>query len=928
MYKPSMTVQDVKSTALNHLKTYAADIHADPQVNSVKKVAYDFSDALINGKLTQDQLASLVRNIANEGFDRRVENLTSYHNSQAHTLVLDRLKDLAEHGFPAYKAALTKLKSGIVFTAHPTFAMPSALRQNLIDRASGVSSMDSGYDGPHLPDHKVDLSAEHDIILDAIDCASGAVRRFNASVINLTAELFPEDWRKLCPELISVATWVGYDLDGRTDIHWAKSIAFKLEEKARQLTYYAQKMSVLGDDFDSETKFLKTAASHVYDQLKAFQGDLEDPEQVVRAANLLTDDHAAKIISLTDYITRLRKAALDLDADTAKKCLLLASEMKILGLGVARIHLRVNAAQVRGAVKADLDIDEGVKDFGRVALLRAAERAMATKSYRINFANVFTEKMTARRQFMVCAQILKHIDSDSPIRFLIAECERPATVMGAIYLARLYGVADKLDISPLFETPSALERGGRFMEQLLDEQAYLTYARTRGHLAIQIGYSDSGRFMGQIAAELAAERLQILLARALGERNIRDVTVILFNTHGESMGRGAHPKSFQDRMNHLFTPWAKDRYNQENVALIHETSFQGGDGVVHFGNDIMADRTVANIMCHALSEPKRQPQDPFYGQISFTWDVYRSLKAWQEKLFDDMDYRLSLSAFATQFLVKTGSRKAKRQSATEGDLSKVRAIPNNAALQQLAIPANVTGGLGTAARSESDRFLEVIDQSPRASAVVSLAARARALTSLPVLRAYAGLYDASFWVARAACAEGVDQLALIDIASELKEQRISQSLTRLANHLSADMIYLDDILDQSGLGISRAERYKQRLPLHLLHACRMALIMQAFILIARLPAFSRRHDVTRSDLIDMVIHLRLTEAVDVLDLVFPNEIEGAETLSGMNEKADDSAAMDHGYPGVQRDVVRPLADLIPLVEEISVALSHFYSAWG
>jgi hypothetical protein len=43
----------------------------------------------------------------------------------------------------------------------------------------------------------------------------------------------------LRPCFASVATWVGYDLDGRTDIRWWHSLVFKLGEKARQLNAYA-----------------------------------------------------------------------------------------------------------------------------------------------------------------------------------------------------------------------------------------------------------------------------------------------------------------------------------------------------------------------------------------------------------------------------------------------------------------------------------------------------------------------------------------------------------------------------------------------------------------------------------------------------------------------------------------------------------------
>ena len=120
-----------------------------------------------------------------------------------------------------------------------------------------------------------------------------------------------------------------------------------------------------------------------------------------------------------------------------------------------------------------------------------------------NFAALAIEASTAIRQFLAMAQILQHIDADQPIRMLIAECEEPATVLAALYFAKLFGIEDKVDVSPLFETEQALEHGGRFLEALLAEEAYRDYARKRGRVAIQTGFSDAGRFVGQVPASLA-----------------------------------------------------------------------------------------------------------------------------------------------------------------------------------------------------------------------------------------------------------------------------------------------------------------------------------------------------------------------------------------------------------------------------------------
>src|SRR5690606_39125141 len=114
--------------------------------------------------------------------------------------------------------------------------------------------------------------------------------------------------------------------------------------------------------------------------------------------------------------------------------------------------------------------------------------------------------------------------------------------------AHLFGIADKVDVSPLFETEHALEHGARLLEALLAEPDYRAYARTRGRVSVQTGFSDAGRFVGQIPAALAIERLQGRLAQAMAANGLTDVAALVFNTHGESMGRGAHPANLATRL--------------------------------------------------------------------------------------------------------------------------------------------------------------------------------------------------------------------------------------------------------------------------------------------------------------------------------------------------------------------------------------------
>ena len=137
---------------------------------------------------------------------------------------------------------------------------------------------------------------------------------------------------------------------------------------------------------------------------------------------------------------------------------------------------------------------------------------------RIIFGSLLPEKATAKRIFMIVAQLLKYLDATQPIRFLIAECETGFTLLTALYFAKLFGVEDKVEISPLFETRTALEQGARVIAEALGVESFRTYVRRHGRLCIQTGFSDAGRSLGQIAAAYAIERLRLAIGHELARK--------------------------------------------------------------------------------------------------------------------------------------------------------------------------------------------------------------------------------------------------------------------------------------------------------------------------------------------------------------------------------------------------------------------------
>lgn len=922
------------SFLLSEFARHRAAAAEDPHINPVARLASELFLALEQGEASIAALSATAARLGDAAFEDRAR---AFHRRRAGGRDLgDALTDLAEKGFDAFRETVERARAGIVFTAHPTFALGAAKRDLVARYPHGDDAALKVWreELATLAGAKKDditLRYEHEEARKAIENAQEALRALNAAIIETARKTFPRKWASLRPNPVSMASWVGYDLDGRSDIHWGESIRIRISEKAAQLRRYEKALKdaagLTGDkDLGDVGARMEKAAALAERQAEAFAGDLHDANVVVAAANLLTGDEEGRLVSLAPAIDLVSAKIEEADNDEVKTALiLLRAEMEACGLGLARIHLRVNAAQVRSALRADLGLDPDTGFLGRSALDVAAKKTMSAKKRAVNFGSVFLEKMTARRQFMLCAEILKHIDADTPIRFLIAECEAPATVMGAVYLARLYGVEKKLDISPLFETPQALESGGRFIERLLHEPEYRDYVTGRGRISIQLGFSDSGRFMGQCAAGLAVERLQVLFARALGDAKMTHLEALVFNTHGESMGRGAHPGTFADRMNHLSTPWVRSRFAKEGIPLAEECSFQGGEGYLHFQTAALARQTVGLVWSEVVGDEKGDESDRFYKDINYSWDFYRGLKSWQEQLFQRADYRHALSGFAQRFLYKTGSRQAKRSKGGGFDLSALRAIPHNAILQQLGAPANVSCGFGMAAGREPERLVEHIKGSARMRALTSLAAHARSLTDLSVLRAYATLYAPHYWSSLAAAAGATKRADAYEAAQEaLGAGETSDAVHRLTDFLLQDLRRFDAILEAQGMepDCGHSDR------LSALHALRQALMAKAVSLVAGAPPFSRRHDIAHQDLIVMVLDWRLDETIDLLGEIFPARAGEGAAFEALDERVDDHAFEGGAYPEIHRDIIEPLREIASASRVLSQGIANHYGAFG
>jgi len=906
-----------------------------PLFNPVFQLSLDLSRQLENGGLDLDGVAALVADLNCEALESRARKL---HRLLAPVVADDNLAawraivEDAPSDFEAFAARFSKPMLHAVFTAHPTFLLTSAESDAVAAAASQPEGAMGGVCAADPERHAITLDYEHAEAMAAIRRAQMARDALAGVVLEVAAKRFPDRWTELLPRPYRLASWVGYDMDGRTDIGWTTSLRYRLEEKAERLAAYAEMLSAIEATHPLVAR-LEGAARHSREMAALFASDLADPEALSAAANRLTRNDPDKLLSLAPLVAALQAEAKDAAPDTARRLLVLASAMHTDGLGMGWIHFRVNASQLHNAIRRQIDPDNTLDLGSRTALKRVRALLKDVTPRRSNFAALAIESTTALRQFLVMAQMLHHVDADAPIRMLIAECEQPQTVLAALYFARLFGIDDKVDVSPLFETETAMEHGARFLDALLGEPAYRDYARLRGRVSIQTGFSDAGRFVGQLPAALAIERLHGRLARIMGRHGLNDVSALIFNTHGESMGRGAHPASIADRMRYPMSEWARKQFAEHGIPTELEASFQGGDGYLLFRTDALALATLTRI-AEAEAPPLAEESDPFYTRTDISLDFYRGIRRVQREHLESRTYARAVTAFGLGLLNETGSRKSRRQSDLAADremsLRQIRAIPHNAVLQQLGYPVNVIAGVGTAAGEDLEGVAEVLTTSRRGRALVRMLRASDRLASIKSVAAYGELFNSAYWASRPyRGTEDHLEPPCLALAEHLTKDDRTGVFRRLASRLRVDGLKLHRLLDRIPVEKTSAngDREDVRRSLGALHALRLALMQHMFLKAVQVPAFSRSNDISRDDVLEMVFTLRIDDALAQLRRAFPVSAPSISDFT-VEEPTDYPEGEAQAYAGIQSAYIEPIDQAYALCLRIGTAIANHFGAHG
>jgi phosphoenolpyruvate carboxylase len=281
-----------------------------------------------------------------------------------------------------------------------------------------------------------------------------------------------------------------------------------------------------------------------------------------------------------------------------------------------------------------------------------------------------------------------------------------ADLLTPLLLARWMGCADCLEIVPLFETLADLKAAPTILAELFNYPVYRRHLGTcRDRQTVMIGYSDSNKDGGYLAANWALYQAQETIAQVCREHQIE---LTLFHGRGGTVARGGGPANRAIRAQPPGTIEGRFRLTEQGEIIASR-----------YANSRLARRHLEQIVNAVLlaSSPLR-PADvetipdswrtAMERMSTAAYQVYRSL------IFDTAGFQDFWRAVTPMDEIRNlliGSRPAFRHS-DQDNLENIRAIPWVFSWMQsrFNLPGWYGLGSGLSAYEESARTLETMQE--------------------------------------------------------------------------------------------------------------------------------------------------------------------------------------------------------------------------
>ncbi|MCL6270942.1 phosphoenolpyruvate carboxylase [Sansalvadorimonas sp. 2012CJ34-2] len=208
---------------------------------------------------------------------------------------------------------------------------------------------------------------------------------------------------------------------------------------------------------------------------------------------------------------------------------------RCFGLGLVRMDIRQEADR-HTEVLSELTCYLGLPDYGKVS---EEERQEFLLNELANLRPLIPSCWKPSANVQEVLDTCRVIAAQKPERlgpYIISMASTPSDVLAVILILRECGCPFDMPIAPLFETLSDLDIARSSIEKLLSVPWYRDYAA--GKQMVMVGYSDSAKDAGQMAAAWAQYRAMEGLTELCREKG---VSLTLFHGRGGTVGRGGGP---------------------------------------------------------------------------------------------------------------------------------------------------------------------------------------------------------------------------------------------------------------------------------------------------------------------------------------------------------------------------------------------------
>eukprot|EP00929_Paragymnodinium_shiwhaense_P029940 TRINITY_DN1705_c0_g1_i5.p1 TRINITY_DN1705_c0_g1~~TRINITY_DN1705_c0_g1_i5.p1 ORF type:complete len:994 (+),score=248.67 TRINITY_DN1705_c0_g1_i5:80-3061(+) len=142
------------------------------------------------------------------------------------------------------------------------------------------------------------------------------------------------------------------------------------------------------------------------------------------------------------------------------------------------------------------------------------------------------------REVLATFRVLSGLPRDSLGTYVISMAGAASDVLCVALLQKELGVAQPLRIAPLFETLDDLQAAPVSLRNLLDCETYCNLHLAGKVQEVMVGYSDSGKDAGRLAAAWGLYEAQEKLVAVAAEFGIE---LVFFHGRGGTVGRGGGP---------------------------------------------------------------------------------------------------------------------------------------------------------------------------------------------------------------------------------------------------------------------------------------------------------------------------------------------------------------------------------------------------